>query len=309
MIRVLFAGDPAGWDAYRAALMDAFAAEALEVDLARDHAPEVVDWIVHSPAGPLTDFTPYVRARGVLGLWAGVEHVVRNPTLTQPLTRMVDPSLSGSMVEWVTGHVLRHHLGMDAHIVNPDRVWDDTSPPPAGERRVGILGLGALGTACAAALAALGFDVAGWARRQRDIRGVSCHHGPDGFRAILGQSDIAVLLLPATPATDGLMGAEALAMLPRGAVLLNPARGQIVDDGALIAALVDGHLSHATLDAFRTEPLPRDHPFWAHPRVTVTPHVAAATRPVPAARVIARNVRRGEDGLPLLHLVDRAAGY
>ena len=118
-----------------------------------------------------------------------------------------------------------------------------------------------------------------------------------------------MLLLPLTPATEDLMNAARLAQLPAGAVVLNPGRGGLIDDDALLAALDSGHIGHATLDTFRVEPLPEGHPFWAHPKVTVTPHIASETRPLTAAPVIAENIRRAEAGEPLLNLVDRAAGY
>ena len=213
------------------------------------------------------------------------------------------------MVEWVTGHVLRHHLGMDVDIRRDGADWQPRVPPLARERTVGVLGLGELGAACATALGAFGFDVAGWSRRPKDLPGISCHHGEDGLKTVLARSGIVVLLLPRTRGTEGLLNARTLALLPRGAVVLNPGRGALVDDAALLAALDNGQVGHATLDTFRIEPLPADHPFWTHPAVTVTPHIAAATRPATAARVIAANLARAEAGQPLLHLVDRAAGY
>jgi glyoxylate/hydroxypyruvate reductase A len=158
-------------------------------------------------------------------------------------------------------------------------------------------------------LAALNFDVAGWSRTPRRIAGVETFAGPDGLRAALTGAEIAVLLLPLTPETENLMTAERLAWLAPGAVLVNPGRGALIDDAALIAALDAGRLSHATLDVFRIEPLPADHPFWAHPKVTVTPHVASETRPRTASRTIAENVRRGEAGEPFLHVVDRSRAY
>ena len=172
-----------------------------------------------------------------------------------------------------------------------------------------ILGLGALGTAAAEALQRLNFPVTGWSRTPRTVPGVTCLHGPDGLDQGLAVADILVLLLPRTPDTENLLDAPHLAMLPQGAVILNPGRGALIDDDALLAALDAGHLGHATLDVFRVEPLPADHPYWAHPRVTVTPHIAADTRASSASRVLVENIRRGEAGQPFLHLVDRARGY
>jgi glyoxylate/hydroxypyruvate reductase len=272
MVQVYFAAGAALWDEYRESLIAAFAAAGLAVDL-RDRCddPGAVDYIIYAPSSPLQDFTPFTGCKAVLSLWAGVERIVGNATLTQPLCRMVDPALTEGMVEWVVGHVLRHHLGMDRHIVNPGHVWDNTCPPLARERPVTVLGTGALGAACGAALRALNFPVTMWGRTER----AGALHGEAGLR-------------------QALSGAEIVA---------------IIDDDALLAALDAGQVGHATLDVFREEPLPPDHPFWAHARVTVTPHIAADTRAPSAARVIAENVRRGEAGEPFLHLVDRARGY
>lgn len=310
-LTVLFAA-PALWPDYAARLPAALreaGVDARIVQLEDGAAPETVDYIVYAPASPLQDFTPYTRTKAVLNLWAGVERITGNPTLTQPLCRMVDPALTEGMVEWVTGHALRHHLGMDRHIVNPDRVWDPTCPPLARERPVAMLGMGELGTACARALAALNFPVTGWSRSPKDVPGIPCLAGDEGLRQALSTAQIVVTLLPKTPDTENLLNAERLSWLPKGAVILNPGRGPLIDDDALLAALDNGQVGHATLDVFRTEPLPKDHPFWAHPRVTVTPHIAADTRPSSAARVIAENIRRGQAGERFLHRVDRQRGY
>ncbi|WP_374371252.1 2-hydroxyacid dehydrogenase [Tabrizicola sp.] len=304
MPTVLFAA-PSLWPEYRDALPAALAEAGIDATLVTEAAPEMVDYIVYAPSSPLQDFTPYRRTKAVLNLWAGVERITGNPTLTQPLTRMVDPGLTEGMVEWVTGHTLRHHLGMDRHIVNPGHVWDPTCPPLARERPVTILGMGALGSACATALRALNFPVTGWSRTAKP----GCLHGEDGLAQALATAQILVTLLPKTPETENLMNADRLALLPQGAVILNPGRGPLIDDDALLAALDAGQIGHATLDVFRVEPLPQDHPFWTHPRVTVTPHIAADTRALTASKVIAENIRRGEAGEPFLHLVDRARGY
>ena len=308
MATVLFAGRPSSWAEYEGPLTRALTEAAPHARLVREAPPEAVDYVVLSPSGPIRDLAPYVHARAVLNLWAGVEEALAIPGLAQPLARMVDPGMTRGMVEWVSGHVLRHHLGLDAHVANPERAWRPVVPPLAPDRRVGILGLGELGGACARALAGFGFDVAGWSRTPKAIEGVEAHHGPGGLMAVLRRSEIVVLLVPLTPETEGLIDADRLGALPAGAVILNPGRGALIDDAALLAAL-DANLAHATLDVFREEPLPPGHPFWAHPRVTVTPHVASATRPETASRAIAENVRRGEAGEPLLHLVDRERGY
>lgn len=301
---------PTLWDEYRDTLPLALRDVGVTATVSAEAPdPATVDYIVYAPSAPLQDFAPFIRTKAVLSLWAGVERIVGNPTLTQPLCRMVDPGLTEGMVEWVVGHALRHHLGMDRHIVNPGHVWDPTCPPLARERPIAMLGLGALGLAAARALQALNFPVTGWSRSAKNIPGLPTDHGADGLARVLAGAQIVITLLPKTPETENILNAQTLALLPKGAAILNPGRGPLIDDDALLAALDKGQIGHATLDVFRTEPLPPDHPYWSHPRVTVTPHIAADTRASSAARVIAENIRRGEAGEPFLHLVDRALGY
>lgn len=308
MINVLFAARPERWDSYAAPLQAAFSEAGLSVTLSQDLPADSVDYIIYAPNSDLRDFTPYTRCKAVLSLWAGVEAIVSNETLTQPLCRMVDHGLTRSMVEWVTGHVLRYHLDIDENLANQSS-WEPRVPPLAQDRPIGILGLGALGAACAEALTGLNFPVLGWSRAPKEIANISCHHGAAGLAEVLQNVQIVVLLLPDTPATTNILNAQTLALLPRGARLLNPGRGPLIDDAALLAALDRGQIAHATLDVFRQEPLPADNPYWAHPKVTVTPHIAAETRPSTASQVIAQNISRNETGAPLLHLVDRNLGY
>lgn len=308
-VNVLFSARPALWPVYEPLLNTGLADAGVKATIATDLPPDQVDYIVYAPNGGLVDFTPYTRAKAVLSLWAGVEKIASNDTLTVPLARMVDHGLTQGMTEWVVGHVLRYHLGIDRHITVQDGVWAPDPPPLATQRSVCVLGLGALGQAAAQALAALNFNVTGWSRSAKDVSGVTCLHGPDGLRVALSQAEILVLLLPETAATENNLNADTLALLPKGARILNPGRGPLIDDEALLQALNTGQVGHATLDVFRTEPLPPDHPYWAHPNVTVTPHIASETRPETAAQVICENIQRSESGRPLLHLVDRALGY
>ena len=310
MTLCLYFAAPAVWDEYREILPALLAEAGIDAEVVtKAPEPAAVDYILYAPSAPLQDFTAFTRCKAVLSLWAGVERIVGNATLTQPLCRMVDTGLTEGMVEWVVGHSLRHHLGMDRHIVNPTHVWDPTCPPLARQRPVAMLGLGALGLAAARALQALNFPVTGWSRAPKSIEGLTCLHGEAGLQQALSNAAIVVTLLPPTPETENLLNARSLSYLPRGAFILNPGRGPLIDDQALLAALDSGQVAHATLDVFRTEPLPQDHPFWAHKQITVTPHIAADTRPHSAARVLVENIRRSEAGAPLLHLVDRALGY
>ena len=310
MLNVLFAAQPARWDEYSGPLIDAFAAADLHVNLSRDHAPADTDYIVFAPNGPVSDFAPYVKTKAVMSLWAGVETIVGNNTLTQPLCRMVDESLTNGMVEWVTGHTLRHHLGMAAHIHGQDGVWRDAVfPPVAAQRPVTILGIGALGAACGQALHALGFPVTGWSRSAKDIPNIRCLHGDQGLVDALTNAQIVILLLPQTAATEDILNRRTLGFLAQGAFVINPGRGRLIDDAALLAALDSGQVAQATLDVFRVEPLPKNHPYWGHPAVTVTPHIASTTRPQTAACIIAQNIARCESGQGLLHVVDRGIGY
>ncbi|HRO11334.1 MAG TPA: glyoxylate/hydroxypyruvate reductase A, partial [Amaricoccus sp.] len=165
--RILFSAPEEQWPLWRPHLLAAFAEAGIDAALTDDPAgPWTFDYLVYQPGGPVRDFTPFTRLKAVLSLWAGVERIVGDATLAVPLCRMVDPGLTRGMVEWVTAHVLRYHLGIDAHILGQDGVWrHGVVPPLAPERTVTVLGLGELGRAVAGTLAGLGFDVQGWSRR------------------------------------------------------------------------------------------------------------------------------------------------
>ena len=308
-LKILFSASKKNWSEYKAPLEEAFASVSLDYDLRTSFEPSEVDYIIYAPSSSLQDFSPYTSLKAVLNLWAGVEGVAFNKTLKVPLARMVDSGLTSGMVEWVTGHTLRHHLGIDKHIHGQDGVWRSYVPPLAKERVVTILGLGTLGTACGTTLRSLGFNVRGWSRRKKSIDGISCFYGNNQIDEALTGADIVILLLPDTPPTRNILNHRTLNLTKRGAVVLNPGRGPLIDDDALIEALDSGQLEHATLDVFRIEPLPENHRYWSHKKVTVVPHKASETRPKTSSQVIAKNIKRAENGKELLHLVDKVTGY
>ena len=307
-LNILFVGTDAQHDEFIPSLQAEFDNLPYDINLAPDIPASSVDYIVMAGMHMITDFTPFTQCKALLRLWAGVEDVANNETITFPICRMVGGGLDTGMIEWVTAHTMRHHIGMDTHIHGQDGLWrPETVPPTAEGRPVTILGLGALGTVCAQTLARLGFPVTGWSRSAKTIDGIRCLHGD--VKNALKDAQIVVALLPRTAETENILNAETLGQTAKGAVLLNPGRGELIDDDALLNALASGQISHATLDTFRIEPLPQDHAFWKHPQITVTPHIASATRAAPAAKVIAENIKRCETGKPLLHLVDRKVGY
>lgn len=311
MTRVLYAGDPDEAEAWR----DRLLALKPDLDLTLDIEgtdPASVDILIYEASGPVRDLAPYAGVAAIQNLWAGVEAILANPTLPgEPaLCRMVEAGLTIGMTDYVAGHVLRLHLGMDRHRARQARKeWSTDNPPLSTDRSVGIVGLGELGRDVAEKLAFLRFDVSGWSRSPKTIDGVRCLHGAEGLATLLAESDILVLLAPLTPETENLLDARRIAAMKPGAHLINVARGPLIDDDALLAALDSGHVASATLDVFRTEPLPPEHPYWSHPSVTISPHIASITRPETAAKVVVEQIERFERGEPFAHIVDRDNGY
>jgi glyoxylate/hydroxypyruvate reductase A len=303
----LSADDPA--EAWRTALL----AEIPELDFRI--WPEVGDLaaidfaLVWQP--PPGELARYPNLRAILSLGAGIDGLLAQPGLPDvPIVRMVDPSLTRTMTEYVVLATLRHHRQFD-HFEREqtEARWSYAFPPQAADRRVGVMGLGVLGSAAAASLAAHGFPVAGWSRETRQLSGIESFAGRAGLPAFLARTDILVCLLPLTRDTAGILNAATFAGLPRGAYLINVARGAHLVEADLIAALDSGRLAGATLDVFREEPLPAANPLWRHPKVLITPHVASYASPLTAAEGVAENIRRARAGQPLLHQVDRARGY
>lgn len=250
--------------------------------------------------------------RWVQSTWAGVDELLATLPEHIAIARMIDPQLVDTMSEAVLAWTLYLHRDMPRYAQHQRaREWHPHAPVQAGDRRIGIVGLGVLGAAAGQRLAANGFAVAGWSRSAKSIDHIEAFSGADGLHGLLARSDIVVNLLPHTPDTVGLLGRDAFAAMPPGSSVINFGRGSTVDDDALLAALDAGHLAHAVLDVFDIEPLPTEHRYWSHESVTVLPHVSGPTTPATAAVIAADSVRRylttGE--LPDDAMADRARGY
>lgn len=258
------------------------------------------------------DLKRYPNLQAIFSLGAGIEHIFSDPELPKhvPVVRMVDHGLTTGMTEYVLMHVLRYHRRVpELEAQQRAGVWNDLDYPPAWERRVGVMGLGALGGDAARTIARFEFQTAGWSRRRKEIEGVECFHGDEGLGPFLARTDILVNLLPLTTATENILNREAFAQFPRGAVLINAARGRHVVEEDLLEALDSGQIAGAALDVFRKEPLPKGHPFWSHPKVWISPHAASVTQPSTAAKGVLESIRRVKAGLPLQHVVDWEEGY
>jgi glyoxylate/hydroxypyruvate reductase A len=255
----------------------------------------------------------FPRLRAILSAAAGVDHILADPLLPAhlPIVRMVTPETGARMAEFLVFAALGLNRDLPSLIAaQREASWQDQlTGRLAADTTVGIMGLGQLGSHAATRLAAAGFQVAGWARSEKSIAGVSCHAGAAGLAEFLGRTDILINLLPQTDATRGIIDAAALARLRPGASVINVGRGSHLDHAALLAALDSGHLRAALLDVFAVEPLPADDPLWRHPKVIVTPHIASTVSRRTRAQQAARSIAADLAGAPLAHLYDRAAGY
>ena len=300
------------WPLYHGPLRAAFSHAGLDLELVQTAPdPTAVDYMIYAPEED-DDLSVYTNLRLIQSLWAGPEKLLANPTLTQPVSRMVEPGMTRGMVEYVLGHVLRHHLQTDTYAAARPGEWlwhGGLTQPLAKDRVVGVLGVGELGMACAHALHQTGFPTLGWSRTLKSDPDIACFAGDEGLQEVLGRADILVLLVPLTPQTENLINAQTIAAMKDGAAIINPGRGPLIVDDALLAALDAGKLSGATLDVFDVEPLLADHRYWTHPKVLVTPHIASETRIETAAAVVAENIRRDMAGEPVLHLIDRSRSY
>ena len=312
LLVALGTGDPNPWVAqFRELLMGKSI-----VKLGDEFDPGSIHYAMtwYHPIGSLSNL-PNLRA--IFSMGAGVDHLFRDPDLPDvPLSRIVDPDLTRRMSEYVTLHTL-NILRQSRRYRHQQlqKIWeDDDFQPIAADIRVGIMGMGVLGTDAAHKLSILGFNVAGWSNTQKHIHGVDSYWGLTGLPAFLARTDILISLLPLTSETRGILSSKVLKSLARdGHVpapsLINAGRGGLQIEDDILACLDDGTLHEAVLDVFQKEPLPADSPLWSHPRVTITPHNASVSAPRAISKAIATQINELENGGKLVNIVLRERGY
>ena len=297
---------------YKKALAEEIEAQSLNYNIVEDISrSNEINAIIYADDSDISDFSIFPDDTVIFSIFAGVEKTLLNKTIQQPLVRLIDAEMTECMAEWCTAHVLRYHLDLDAFIKPVKKEWKahDKERLLANQIEIGILGLGILGSATAEKLKKLDFKVTGWSATEKRITGVRSLKGPEGLTRILSTSDYLILLLPLTEETKNIINSESLKMVKTGAILINAGRGGLIEDNDLLKALDSGKLSACTLDVFDKEPLPLEHPFWSHDRVTVTPHISAPTRLRSSIKSILKNIGRLNKGLQPLGLVEKERLY
>ncbi len=254
----------------------------------------------------------YPNLKAISSLGAGVDHLFQDPGLPQnvPITRIVDPELGQAMSEFVIGLVLNHMRSFTQYSHNQkDKLWSANHFKIAKNIQIGIMGMGVLSHDLAQKLSAIGFKVVGWAQSDKQIENIRVFKGNEEYELFLEHSNILVCLLPLTDKTKNILNEKTFSKLPAHAFVINVARGEHLVDDDLIKMIDNGKLSGASLDVFRNEPLPKDHPFWEHPKINITPHIASLTNPVSVAPQIIENYIRSKSNQPLLNSVSFKNGY
>lgn len=272
-------------------------------------APQADHAVVWAPPQQFLDEQPGLK--GIFNIGAGVDALMKLRLPPRALVvRLDDAGMSVQMAEFVCHAVIRHFRELDAYERDAAAGrWGFRKPRARADFPVGVLGLGVLGQRVAQALAAFEFPVRGWSRRPKDVAGIQCFAGPEQLDDFLAGTRVLVNLLPLTPETRDLLDRRTLGRLLPGGYLVNVARGAHLVESDLLALLDEGHLAGAALDVFRTEPLPAEHPFWRHPKITVTPHTSARTLREESVAQIARKILAFERGEPIAGVVDRHRGY
>ncbi|UTP41205.1 glyoxylate/hydroxypyruvate reductase A [Phenylobacterium sp. LH3H17] len=278
-------------------LLERALGEPVTLGLPDDRGAVEIAVVANPPPGELAALP---NLKFIQSAWAGIDGLMDDPVLPRhvALARLIDPTLAAQMAEAVAAHVLALHRQAPAYAAQQTQgLWRKLPQPPTTERAVGLLGYGEMGKACGNTLVALGFQVSHWTRTSGDLDNLLAH------------SEIVVNLLPLTPQTRGILGQATFARMRPGAAIINVGRGGHLVEADLVPALDSGQLGHAVLDVFEIEPLPAGHPFWRHPKITITPHAAAITDPASGALRAAENIARFRAGQPVTGLVSFETGY
>lgn len=261
---------------------------------------------------PIGAFKHYPNLKCISSMGAGVDHILKDPDLPKAaiITRITDPNLAKDMAEFTTALVMNHVRGLSSYKVAEQRqAWEPGKYLRVEDVTVGVMGVGVLGASVASRLKELGFKVVGWARSAKQLDNIEVHVGQDALDAFLATSDILICLLPLTKETANILNRNTFMKLPKGAFIINVARGEHLVEQDLMEMIDAGHLSGASLDVFREEPLPGHHPFWQHPRINVTPHIASITNPATAVSQILENYDRLKNNEPFIGTVSLTKGY
>lgn len=261
---------------------------------------------------PIGAFSNYPNLKCISSMGAGVDHLLNDPDLPKniTITRIVDPELSQSMFEFILSLIMNHLRGLTGYKIEQSyTIWEPKPYIRMKDVNIGIMGIGAIGTHSALQLNKLGFKVSGWASSKKEIKDVTVFYGDKQLPDFLKDSHILICLLPLTKETQGILNEATFRLLPKNAFVINVARGQHLVDLDLIELIDNGHLSGASLDVFSDEPLAKEHPFWKHPKINITPHIASLTNPNSVAPQIIENYKRMKENRPLLNVVSRNKGY
>jgi len=273
-----------------------------------EHDPSEINYAV-TWKHPRGVFNRYSNLEVIASIGAGVDHIICDPEIPKNalITRIIDEQLTLDMSTFVLGLVLDKIRNISQH--HSEKKWSPAPYKTLEEERIGVMGLGVLGKAVALNLSKNGFKVSGWSKTHKEIKGVSTYNGNHGLNDFLKNTSILICLLPLTSETECILNNELFEQLPKGAYIINVARGEHLVEYDLLEMLDKNHLSGASLDVFRTEPLPEEHPFWNHPKVHISPHIASITDPKKVAKQIMDNYMRLMENQPLRNVVDTNNQY